>query len=213
MTRLYDISRAIATTTAVWPGDAPFSCRHVVRKADGAAYNLTHVAMSPHTGTHADAPWHFEEGGAHPADVPLEPYFGRAHVVTVARARGGIVPADLAGRELAGLERLLLHTRASDRDDRDWSNDFPHPTLELVDWLADRGVVLLGVDMPSVDAFESADLACHHRLAARGVATIENLRLAGVPDGVYDLAALPLKLAQTCGSPVRAVLREIELVE
>jgi arylformamidase len=207
MTRLYDISRTISTKTAIWPGDAPFTFRHVVRRADGAAYNLTHVAMSPHTGTHADAPWHFEEAGAHPAEVPLAPYFGRAHVVTVTRDLGGIVPADLGGRDLAGVERLLLHTRASEREDDAWSNDFPHPTPALVDWIADLGAVLLGVDMPSVDAFDSADLACHHRLAARGVATLENLRFVGVPDGVYDLAALPLKFSETCGSPVRAVLR------
>jgi arylformamidase len=209
VTRIFDISRTVSTSTAVWPGDAKFGFRHVVRIADGAGHNLTNVIMSPHTGTHADAPWHFERDGAHPAQLPLAPYLGRAHVVTVARAQGGIVPADLDGADLDGLERLLLHTRAGDREDHEWPDEFPHPTIELVDWLAARGASLLGVDVPSVDAVDSADLACHHRLAAHGIATIENLRLAGVPDGVYDLAALPLKLAETCGSPVRAVLRSL----
>ena len=209
MTRIFDISRTISTATAVWPGDAEFSFQHVVRIADGAGYNLTKVTMSPHTGTHADAPWHFERDGLHPARLPLAPYLGRAHVVTVARARGGIVPADLGGADLGRLERLLLHARASDLEDHEWPEEFAHPTVELVDWLADRGVVLLGLDSPSMDAFDSVDLPCHHRLAARGIATIENLKLGGVPDGVYDLAALPLKFAETCGSPVRAVLRAI----
>ena len=208
--RIYDLSRTISTATAVWPGDAPFSFEHVVRIADGAGYNLTKVTMSPHTGTHADAPWHFEASGAHPAAVPLERYLGRAHVVTVARERGGIVPADLGGARIDRLERLLLHTRASDREDDEWEAEFPHPTLELVEWLAARGAVLLGTDTPSVDAPDSEDLPCHHRLAAHGIATIENLRLKCVPDGVYDLAALPLKFAETCGSPVRAVLRSID---
>lgn len=208
MTRLYDITRTVSTATAVWPGDTPFSFDHIVRRADGAQYNLTRVTMSPHTGTHADAPWHFEEAGAHPAAVPLGPYFGPARVVTVPRARGGIGPSDLGGRDLGGVERLLLHTPASDRPDHAWSNDFPHATPGLVDFLGERGIVLLGVDAPSVDPFDSADLACHHRLHARGIAILENLRLAGVPDGDYDLAALPLKLAEACGSPVRAVLRE-----
>ena len=210
MTRIYDLSRTISTATAVWPGDAPFSFQHVVRIEGGAGYNLTKVSMSPHTGTHADAPWHFERDGSHPAQVPLERYLGRAHVVTVARERGGIVPADLDGADLDGVERLLVHTRASALEDHEWPEEFAHATVELADWLAARGAVLLGLDAPSMDAFDSADLPCHHRLAAHGIAAIENLRLKGVPDGVYDLAALPLKFAETCGSPVRAVLRTVD---
>jgi arylformamidase len=208
--RIWDISRTISTATAVWPGDAAFGLRHAVRIADGAGYNLTTVTMSPHTGTHADAPWHFERDGLHPAQLPLAPYLGRAHVVTVARERGGIVPADLEGARLDGLERLLIHTRASDGEDHQWPAEFAHATVELADWLAARGALLLGLDSPSMDAFDSRELPCHRRLAALGVATIENLRLAGVPDGVYELSALPLKLADTCGSPVRAVLRSLD---
>lgn len=208
--RLYDITRTISPTLAVWPGDTPFSLDHVLRTEEGASVNLTTLRLSAHTGSHADAPYHVTADGAHPADLSLERYIGRAHVVTIAREHGGIVPEDFAGRDLSGLERLLIHTWVSDLPDDRWPDDFPYPTVELADWLAAQGAVLLGLDCPSVDRFDSTDLPVHRRLLAHGIANFETLRLAGVPDGVYELIALPLKLAGACGSPVRAVLRALD---
>jgi arylformamidase len=207
--RLYDISRTITPALAVWPGDAPFGYEHVLRRRDGASVNLTTLTLSPHTGSHADAPYHFLDGAPHPADLPLDPYLGPAHLVTIARRSGGIVPDDLAGHDLRGARRLLIRTWVSNLPDDTWPDDFPYPTVELIDWLAARGVILLGLDSPSVDAFDSADLPCHHRLWQHGMVHLETLRLVGMPDGVYELIALPLKLAGVCGSPVRAVLREL----
>jgi arylformamidase len=105
------------------------------------------------------------------------------------------------------VQRLLIHTWVSDLDDNQWPEDFPYPGVELIDWLADQGAVLLGMDSPSVDDFNSKDLAGHNRLRARGMAHLELLQLRGVPDGIYELVALPLKLWGVCGSPVRAILR------
>ncbi len=207
--RLYDISRTISPALAIWPGDTPFSFDFVLRKADGAAVNLTTLTLSPHTGSHADAPYHVMDGDLHPADVPLDNYLGPAHVVTITRQHGGIVPADFEGRDLSGMTRLLIHTWVSDLPDGAWPENFPYPTVELADWLAARGVVLLGLDGPSMDAFESKDLPCHHRLREHRIMSLETLRFAGVPDGVYELIALPLRIAGVCGSPVRAVLRPL----
>jgi arylformamidase len=209
MSRLFDISRTISPALAVWPGDAPFSFEHVLRKADGAAVNLTTLTLSPHTGSHADAPYHITDGDLHPADLPLEKYLGPAHVVTLGRREGGIVPADFADRDLDGMQRLLVHTWVSELPDDRWPDDFPYPTLDLVDWLAGRGVVLLGLDGPSVDHVASKDLPCHHRLQQHSMAALETLCFKGIPDGIYELIALPLKLAGVCASPVRAVLREL----
>ena len=208
--RLYDISRTISPTLAVWPGDTPMSFVHVLRKDQGAAVNLTTVTLSPHTGSHADAAYHVLADGQHPAEMPLEKYIGPAHVATISRRSGGMVPADFDGHDLSGVQRLLVHTWVSDLPDGAWPDEFPYPTVELVDWLAALGVVLFGLDSPSVDAFDSKTLPCHHRLLEHGIVNLETLCLAGVPDGVYDLVALPLKLAGVCGSPVRAVLRPRE---
>lgn len=210
MRKIYDISRTISPDLKVWPGDAPFSFQRQMSLAAGQSVNLTTLTLSAHTGSHADAPWHYEAAGEHPADLPLWKYVGPAHVVSIERRQGGILPEDFAGADLSGLERLLIHTWVSDLPDNRWPQDFPYPTVALIDWLADQGGVLLGDDAPSVDAFDSTDLPGHHRLYERGLVNLETLCLRGVPDGVYELIALPLKIAGVCGSPVRAVLREIE---
>lgn len=94
-TAIYDITRLLSPQTAAWPGDEPFSFEHTGRISGGSAVNLTRIVTSPHVGTHADAPYHVVENGAHPAGLPPEKYLGPAHVITVTRRHGGIVPADL----------------------------------------------------------------------------------------------------------------------
>ena len=206
---LYDISRTISPELAVWPGDTPFSFQQVLDLRAGNSVNLTSMTLSPHAGSHADSPWHYVDVERHPADAPLDKYIGPAHVVTVARQHGGIVPDDLIGSDLSGMQRLLIHTWISDLPDHEWTTEFPYPTVELADWLAVRGVVLLGVDMPSMDRFDDQQLGCHHRLYEHGIVNLESLMLAAVPDGIYELIALPLKIAGICASPVRAVLRPL----
>jgi arylformamidase len=209
MSRIYDITRTITPTLAVWPGAAPFSSEYLVRLAEGSSVNFMLMTLNTHTGTHADAPYHYTNSGEHPATLPLEKFIGSAHVATISRRNGGIVPADFDGHNLNGMQRLLIHTWVSDLPDDQWAEDFPYTTVELIDWLAAHGVVLMGVDMPSVDDFSSKTLDGHHRLLHHGIVNLETVILKNVPDGVYELVALPLKIDGVCASPVRAILREI----
>lgn len=206
---LYDITRTITPATAVWPGDASYSVMPVFRLADGYSVNLTTISLSPHTGTHADAYFHYERDGAHPATMPLDAYLGRARVVTVTRRDGALTPDNFAHVDMTGAERLLIHSHVSDGPDAVWPDEFPYLSVELIEWLAGLGMRLIGLDSPSVDAFTSTDLPCHHALARLGLVNLELVQLRGVPDGDYELIALPLKLDETCGSPVRAVLRSL----
>ncbi|MCU0499959.1 MAG: cyclase family protein [Anaerolineae bacterium] len=206
---LYDITRTVSTQLAVWPGDAAYQVQPVLKIEQGHSVNLTTLIMSPHTGTHSDAYYHYQIDGAHPAEMPLDSYIGRAHVVTVHKGRGELLPEDFAHVDLTGCERLLIHSRVSDLPDSAWATKFVFLSVPLIDWLADLGVRLIGLDSPSVDDFESKDLPCHHRLYQRGMVNLESLNLRDVPDGIYELIALPLKLDLACGSPVRAVLKTL----
>jgi arylformamidase len=69
-------------------------------------------------------------------------------------------------------------------------------------------VILVGIDTPSVDLFASKDLPAHGRFLAHGMAILEGLVLRDIPDGDYELIALPLRLEGFDASPVRAVLRK-----
>ena len=206
---IYDITRPVTPDLVVWPGLPTYSVKSLIGITEGAPVNVLTLTLSAHTGTHADAYYHYEANGAHPIDMPLSHYIARAKVVTVTRRDGGLLPADFAHVDLVGAERLLIHSHVSDLLDDQWPSEFPYLSVELIEWLFGLGIVLIGLDSPSVDAFTSKELLCHHALNRYKMVNIETLQLRDVPDGDYELVALPLKLDLACASPVRAILRTL----
>jgi len=203
---LYDVSVAVRVGTPEWPGDAPFDCGWTARIADGASVNLSSTSGSPHVGTHADAPLHVHDGWPASEALPLGAFLGDALVLDVSDAATGpmaITPDDL---RLAGVERLLLRTGRTIATGR-FPADWPVLSAETAAALARRGVRLVGVDAPSVDARESKSLEVHRALFAGGAFVLENLDLRDVPEGRYELIALPQRLVGLDAAPVRAVLR------
>lgn len=206
--RLIDITHPLGESTATWPGDQPFTLEPTARLAQGDAVNLSRLTFSPHTGTHADAPFHYDESGRFMADLPLERYVGPCRLL-VLEGRRSISEADLRAADLAGVERLLINT-GSVGDLACFNPDFTAIEPEAVYYLASVGVKLLGTDAHSVDPSDSRELPAHHACAETGILILENLRLAGVAPGEYELIALPLKLERCDGSPIRAVLRTLD---
>jgi arylformamidase len=175
--------------------------------AGGDSVNLTTLTLSSHTGTHADAHFHFAADGLTLDQMPLAAYIGPATVVTVAKESGPLTPADFPGLDWTRVERLLVHSAASDLPPEQFAERFVYPSPELADWLGRHGVLLFGADAPSMDHLTSRELPGHNALRRNGIAILEGLLLAHVPDGDYELIAPPLKIAGGDGSPVRAVLR------
>ena len=204
---LIDISRPLTAGTACWPGDVPFAYRLGWKIADGASVNVGAIETSVHTATHCDAPFHYDDRGATVDQLPLDVFVGPCRVVDVRDTPAGW-RSRLAVPDLRSTPRVLFRTGG-------WpdSSRFPDavPVMEpdLPDWLADRGVKLIGVDLPSVDELDSKTLDIHHALGRRGITILEGLWLEDVPEGRYELIALPLKLVGADGSPVRAVLRSL----
>ncbi|HEV8132385.1 MAG TPA: arylformamidase [Acidobacteriota bacterium] len=206
--KIYDISPLLHPGIAVWPGDTPFSRTELMRLSDGESINLSSVTLSLHTGAHADAPSHFLSGGTPIDQVDLHLYVGPARIVTLHVAQC-VDAEDLQEILRSKPERLLI--RVNPNIDPDY---FPEKCVHLSPRAATRigmaGVKLIGTDAPSVDPVDSKDLPAHHALARYGTAILENLNLRQVPDGDYELIALPLKIAGGDASPVRAILREME---
>jgi arylformamidase len=205
---LRDISVLLHAGTPEWPGDTPFACRWTWERARGASVNVSAISGSPHVGTHADAPLHVEDDGDGADQLPLAAFIGRCHVSDVRASGSELSLADLALPAGATVERLLLRTGASIAD-APFPATWPVLSLSAVGVLLARGLRLLGVDAPSVDARESQELAVHRRLFAGGACIVENLDLREVGAGAYDLLALPLRLRGLDAAPVRAVLRDL----
>ncbi len=184
MKRIWDVTRPLAPGIPAWPGDREFRRGWTARLEDGAPCNVGEFAMSCHTGTHVDAPFHFAATGATVDQVPLQACVGPCVVVALARLG-----------EAAGAERVLVRAAGG------------APTVAQVEALP--GLRLLGTDGASVDRAEAAALEVHRALWHRGAVILEGLDLSGVSDGRYELIALPLRLAGMDGAPVRALLREL----
>ncbi|MCZ8109494.1 MAG: arylformamidase [Betaproteobacteria bacterium] len=208
MPKLWDISPPVAPGSPVFPGDTPFALRWAARIGPGCPVNVSTLTLSPHTGAHADAPLHYADGAEAIGTVALEPYLGRCRVVH-AIGRGPLVRPGHLAHALAGLPpRVLVRTYARMPQDR-FDEALPAFAPETLEQLADAGVRLVGIDSASVDPADSKALEAHQVLRRRGLRVLENLLLDAVPEGDYELIALPLKLTTACASPVRAVLREL----
>lgn len=205
MKRFYDVSPRLEPGAATWPGDAPYEREWTAALANGDPSNVARLTLSAHLGAHADAPLHLKEGAGDSASQPIEAFWGRARVASLEGAVC-IDAMQLAGLPLTGAERLLLRTRRAGEPPH-YDDRLAHFTVAAARQLAASGLRLVGFDSPSVDSFRSHDLPAHRILLEAGVALLEGLELGEVPDGDYELVALPLRLVGGDASPVRAVLR------
>jgi arylformamidase len=202
---LLDISILVRPGTPEWPGDTPFSCGWSWEIAQGASVNVSAITTSPHVGTHADAPLHVADGWPASETLPLDAFMGPALVLGVEQRDGALELGDLEMQLPHGIERLLLRTGRGIAGGA-FPDAWPALSPACARALAERGLRLLGVDCPSVDARESKSLETHRALFAAGVSVVENLDLRGVQDGEYRLIALPMRLDGLDAAPVRAVL-------
>jgi arylformamidase len=209
---IYDITPPVTSRLAVWPGDTPVT-REVLceigvplpGRAIVSNITLSALRATVHLGAHADAPSHYGAGAPAIHERSLDYYVGPCQVVRVAVGRGArVTPEMLPAPVRAG--RVLIATGTFPDPER-FNTDFAALSPELVRRLHEQGVKLIGTDTPSVDLFDSKDLPTHHEFLRCDMAILEGLILRDVPEGLYELIALPLKLVGFDASPVRAVLR------
>lgn len=204
---IYDISPPITDSLAVWPGDTPLSREILCDMHEGSNLTLSTLRATVHLGAHADGPNHYGKDAPAIDERNLDYYLGKCQVVYAKVDRKArISPNDISTPIEA--ERVLLKT-GTYPDAQVFNEDFAALSTELIDFLHDRGVKLIGMDTPSVDLFASKDLESHHRILMHDMAILECLELQDVPEGIYELIALPLKLVGFDASPVRAILRTL----
>ena len=202
---LYDLTPAVTVALAVWPGDTPPSRELLLDMRRGDNLTLSTLRATVHLGAHADAPSHYGPSARTIESQPLELYIGPCRDVRIAVGPGARIPPSAIPPDLRE-ERVLIAT-GTYPDPTRFNEDFAALDPATVDLLHERGARLVGIDTPSVDLVSDRDLVAHHRFLAHDMAILEGLVLAGVPEGAYELIALPLKLTGFDASPVRAVLR------
>jgi arylformamidase len=208
MKTLWDISPPVHAGAPVFPGDTAYAQQWVASIGPGCPVNVSAITLSPHVGSHADAPLHYDPAGAPIGELPLETFIGPCRVIH-AIGVGPLVRLEHLAHALKDLPpRVLVRSYARMPQDA-FDNDLPAFAPETVERLADLGVVLIGIDSASIDPASSKTLDSHQVIRRRGLRVLENLLLDDVPEGDYELIALPLKLTTADASPVRAVLRSL----
>jgi arylformamidase len=202
---ILDLTPPLSRRTACWPGDGGFSLAQTDWTSPEVQVKVGRMETTLHAGAHADAPSHYLPGAPSIDRVDLEPYLGPCEVIEVTGLAPGarILPEHLPGPVRA--PRVLFRT-LSFPDREVFTEGFTALSPELVRHLHAQGVLLVGIDTPSVDPFASRALESHQALGACGLRVLENLELAHVAPGLYTLSALPLRIEDGDGSPVRAVL-------
>jgi len=206
--KIIDITHPHSDRLAPWPGDTPFEFRFVARLREGASCNVGKLTCSIHSGTHLDAPYHYNESGATIDALPPALFIGPARVFQ-AQGLDSLTRDIFAALDGRATPRVLVRTNACD-DKSIFPSHIPTLAPDVPAWLGQQGVRLIGLDLPSVDQVDSKTLPIHHALDAANITILENLDLRTVAPGCYDLIALPLRVSGADGSPVRAVLIDRE---
>ncbi|MGB4116311.1 MAG: arylformamidase [Polaromonas sp.] len=204
--KIWDISPPVDEQADVFPGDTAYSQRLHFALSPDCPVNVNSITLSPHTGAHADAPMHYANGGQASGELDLASYLGPCRVIDCVDCGPLVLPEHIA-HALADLPpRVLLRTAYT--ASQSWAS-FTAIAPETLAQLATKNVALVGIDTPSVDPADSQTLPSHHQLLMHDMRVLECLVLDDVPEGDYELIALPLKLMRADASPVRAILREL----
>lgn len=203
-----DVSVPLRTGMVHWPDNPPVRIERVMDLEHGDTASVSSMSMGVHTGTHMDAPVHFQRGGIGIDQMPLEATLGLARVIEI-RDPVSIQRAELEPAKLQPGERVLFRTRNSERcwQTDAFVEDFVFISREAAAYLAECRVRTVGVDYLSVGGFREDGEATHLALLQAGIWVIEGLNLSQVKEGTYELICLPLRIAGGDGAPARAVLR------
>ena len=208
MKKIWDISPPIDASSPVFPGDTPFQLNWSAQISENCPVNVSAITLSPHVGSHADAPLHYDPAGLAIGQVDLHTFLGPCRVIH-AIGVGALITMQHLDHQLQDLpERILVKTYEKfplEQFDTQLTAFAPETLIAL----ADLGVKLIGIDSASIDPADSKTLASHQVIRQRNMRVLENLQLDDIQEGDYELIALPLKLMSADASPVRAILREL----
>lgn len=203
--KIVDLTHPISSKTPVYPGTSAVQIETFATvDKDGYREKMLHIAS--HVGTHMDAPAHMLAEGRFLDDFLVESFTGSALAVDVRQLTKPELSAQVLDN-LPSVEFILFFTGWSQKwGTAEYFSNFPYPGIDLANALTKRGIKGVGIDTPSVDVVDSRDYPTHHILLNNEIVIIENLtNLAALPKQTFRLFALPLKITEADGAPVRAI--------
>lgn len=208
--KIIDITLPITSGMVVYPGNAETELTDFHKLPEDSS-NSTLISMGSHNGTHVDAPKHISNEAKGIEGYDLKAFVGRCRVLDMTHVNDGIGVEDLEKEDIAEGERILVKTRNSKRGFDKWRDDYIYLSGDGADYLAEKGIVLFGVDALSVKQRGSKDTRAHDSLLSKNIVIFEGLDLSGVTPGKYTFVGLPLKIEGRDGAPARVILMKGEI--
>lgn len=193
---IFDISQEIFSSD-VYPGDTIPNKKEILslKKSNPDKCNLTEFVLGSHTGTHLDAPCHFVADGKDIEHVELDKCIGKCLVVALEE----ICHENVEQWRKKGICRILFKNGKK-------------LTIQEAEYLIKAGCECVGVECNTVGV-DAQNEKVHKILLLNEMVIIEGLRMEHVPEGEYFVSALPLKMKDLDGSPIRAILWKNDMEE
>ena len=204
--KIYDISAPLSSNLVTFPGDPKLEITPFNDIEKGDSYNISEIKLCSHTGTHIDSPKHFFSNGQTIDNLPLTRCIGKAKVFNLT-GKNFIDYDDIKDLNIEKDDTILFKTDNKNAMlDPCLKEDFVYITENCAKYLTDKKINAVGIDYLSIESLDSSDSLVHKTLLKRGVLILEGLILTDVPEGEYEIVALPLKLQNGNGSPARIIL-------
>ena len=228
--KLIDLTYPLSPDSLYWPTGSRFEHQQLNWGMSEGGYWYASAAFSSpeHLGTHLDAPIHFGENGWTNADIPIERLFAHGVVIDITSKSNASADATLSVDDIEAWEDrndtlqegsiAIIRTGWASQWP-DWETyygsstptdvatlHFPGISPEAAQALVNRGIFGVGIDTASIDPGNSSRFEAHQILAAANVFNLENLtNVDGLPEAGFDIIALPMKIKDGTGGPVRVV--------
>jgi kynurenine formamidase len=207
MPAFIDLTMPITDSMPVFPGDEPPRI-HQANEFERDGFNIFHVSMNMHTGTHIDGPMHLTRSERFINDIPLNQYIGRGCILNAA-GKKHILPTAEYESLVHPQSIVLLYTGMSRLfGTKEYYDDFPVMSSEFAHLCIERQIKMVCLDSPSPDRHP---FEIHKLLLENSVLIAENLtsldKLLSVHE--FEVLALPLNI-HADSSPARIIARTLE---
>lgn len=206
--KIYDLTALITPDTVVFPGDPCFKTENIQSIEKGDKYNLCHLQLGNHTGTHIDFPAHLIKNGKTSSDYPVDALIGSGLIIELPESETSITDAFVKKQPILKGDFIFFKTANSKIPENEFYRNFVHIEPAAAKELVIMGVKIVGIDYLSVDSYEAENLPVHLELLANGVLIVEGLNLLASPIGRCKIYILPTNIHNMDGLPARVLAEQ-----
>lgn len=203
-TKYYDLTTPVSEKTVVFPGDPEFKTQHVCSLEKGQTFNLCHMQLGNHTGTHIDYPAHVIQGAKKSSHFPIEHLIGSGLIVKVPDTEKAITKKFVSELPILQSDIVFFKTANSKLSKQDkFTEKYVYIEPDAAEELLKKGAKIVGIDYISVDKYEAEDLPVHRSLLSKEVLIVEGLELNNSPIGRCEIFISPMNIPDMDGLPAR----------